>query len=70
MAVASFTLVTFFWTSTIGLITADGDRSFYAEQSDTYTQENCSDFVLLEVLPLLDTIRRTDPVNYKQIYIR
>jgi len=63
MAVASFTLVTFFWTSTIGLITADGDRSFY-------TQENCSDFVLLEVLPLLDTIRRTDPVNYKQIYIR
>ena len=54
----------------IGLITADGDRSFYAELSDTYIQEECSDFVLQEVLPLLDAKRIADPVNYKQIYAR
>lgn len=54
----------------IGLITADGDRSFYAELSDTYTQEGCSEFVLQEVLPLLDAKPITEPVNYKQVYAR
>ncbi len=54
----------------IGLITADGDRSFYAELSDTYTQEDCSDFVLQEVLPLLDTRPITETVSYTQVYAR
>ena len=54
----------------IGLITADGDRSFYAELSDTYIQEECSDFVLQEVLTLLDAKPIVDPVNYKHIYAR
>ncbi len=54
----------------IGLITADGDRSFYAELSDTYTQESCSDFVPQEVLPLLDAKQLTEPVNYKHVYAR
>lgn len=52
----------------IGLITADGDRSFYAELSDTYTQEGCSDFVLQEVLPLLDALSLIEPVNYKNVH--
>ena len=54
----------------IGLITADGERSFYAELSNTYTEEDCSDFVLQEVLPLLDASPTTEPVNYKQVYAR
>ncbi|MDP3008193.1 3'-5' exoribonuclease domain-containing protein [Methylotenera mobilis] len=54
----------------IGLITAEGDRSFYAELSDTYTHKECSDFVLQEVLPLLDAKRITDPINYKHVYAR
>ena len=54
----------------IGLITADGERSFYAELSDTYTQEDCSDFVLQEVLPLLEASPITESVNYKQVYAR
>jgi 3' exoribonuclease, RNase T-like len=54
----------------IGLITADGDRSFYVELSDTYTQEDCSDFVLQVVLPLLDARPITESVNYTQVYAR
>ncbi len=37
----------------IGLVTETGD-SFYAELSDTYTVEDCSDFVIEHVLPLLE----------------
>lgn len=54
----------------IGLITEDEDRSFYAELSDTYTQEDCSDFVIEEVLPLLDARPIAEPVNYKQVCAR
>lgn len=54
----------------IGLITAEGEESFYAELSDTYTQQDCSDFVLQEVVPLLDAKPITDPVNYKHVYAR
>lgn len=54
----------------IGLITADGDRSFYAELSDTYAQEDCSDFVIQEVLPHLDAPSLIQPVNYKHVYAR
>ena len=54
----------------IGLITADGDRSFYAELSDAYTKEDCSDFVLQEVLPLLNASPITESVNYKKVYAR
>ncbi len=54
----------------IGLITDEGERSFYAELSDTYTQEDCSDFVLQQVLPLLDASPITESVNYKHVYAR
>ena len=37
----------------IGLVTETGN-SFYAELSDTYTVEDCSEFVLEHVLPKLD----------------
>lgn len=38
----------------IGLVTEDGKRSFYAEINDSYSLEDCSDFVKQIVLPLLD----------------
>lgn len=38
----------------IGLVTADGEKSFYAELSDTYQQQDCSDFTCSTVLPLLE----------------
>lgn len=38
----------------IGLVAEDGERTFYAELSDTYEQKQCGDFTKLEVLPLLE----------------
>lgn len=38
----------------IGLITEDGERIFYAELSDTYQTKDCGDFTKMTVLPLLD----------------
>jgi hypothetical protein len=52
----------------IGLITEDGDRFFYAELTDTYSKGICSDFVVNEVLPLLDAKPLACEVNYKSVY--
>lgn len=52
----------------IGLITEDASRSFYAELLNTYLQEKCSAFVLQEVLPLLDAPLLVEPINYKNVY--
>lgn len=38
----------------IGLISEQGDRTFYAEISDTYQPSDCSDFVREAVLPHLE----------------
>lgn len=38
----------------IGLVSEYGDRTFYAELSDTYTEKDCSEFVRLAVLPHLE----------------
>lgn len=38
----------------IGLISEQGDRTFYAELSDTYQPSDCSDFVREAVLPHLE----------------
>lgn len=38
----------------IGLVAEDGERTFYAELSDTYELEECGDFTTSEVLPLLE----------------
>ena len=37
----------------IGLVAEDGERTFYAELSDTYAERDCNDFVLEAVLPHL-----------------
>lgn len=37
----------------IGLISEDGQREFYAELSDTYTIEDCGDFARMAVIPKL-----------------
>ena len=38
----------------IGLVAEDGDRTFYAELSDTYEPDDCGDFARLAVLPKLE----------------
>lgn len=38
----------------IGLVSEDGERSFYAELSDTYQLSDVGDFARLAVLPLLE----------------
>ncbi len=38
----------------IGLISEDGERTFYAELADTYQPKDCSEFVSSAVLPLLE----------------
>ncbi len=38
----------------IGLVAEDGDRTFYAELSDTYEPDDCGDFAIQEVLPKLE----------------
>jgi hypothetical protein len=38
----------------IGLISEDGERTFYAELSDTWREGDCDPFVLETVLPLLE----------------
>lgn len=38
----------------IGLVSEDGDRTFYAELADTYRLSDCSDFVKEAVLPHLE----------------
>lgn len=37
----------------LGLVNLSGDRTFYAELTDTYEIDQCSPFVRAEVLPLL-----------------
>jgi len=38
----------------IGFVDETGERTFYAELSDTYKEKDCSDFVREVVLPLLE----------------
>lgn len=54
----------------IALVTEDGERSFYAELTDNYTQDDCSYFVLETVLPLLDAPELPAEVDYKAVYAR
>lgn len=52
----------------IGLISEDGQRRFYAELPDNYTLEMCSYFVLENVIPLLDAEPRTGAVDIKNVH--
>ncbi|MBO7778263.1 hypothetical protein [Burkholderia pseudomallei] len=38
----------------LALVAEDGSREFYVELADTWIPEECTPFVLREVLPLLD----------------
>lgn len=54
----------------IGLVTEDGERSFYAELSDSYDVSDCSDFVIEAVLPLLDAPELPERIDYKNVYAK
>lgn len=54
----------------IGLVTEDGDRTFYAELTDHYTLIECSDFVNEAVLPLLDAKPLEGEPDYKAFYAK
>lgn len=54
----------------IGLITGDGECSFYVELTDNYTEADCSYFVLETVLPLLDAPELPSEIDYKAIYAK
>ncbi|MFD0913865.1 hypothetical protein [Methylophilus luteus] len=54
----------------IGLITEDGESTFYSELTDGYDFEDCSVFVKETVLPLLDAPVLPEVIDYQVIYAR
>jgi hypothetical protein len=54
----------------IGLVTEDGERSFYVELTDNYNISDCSDFVVESVLPLLDAPALPEKLVYKNVYAK
>jgi hypothetical protein len=54
----------------IGLVSEDGERSFYAELPGNYENAVCSDFVIDTVLPLLDAPTLTGKINYRTVYAK
>lgn len=54
----------------IGLITEDGSRTFYAEIQKHYRNVDCSLFVVDEVLPLLDAPELPAQINYQNVYAK
>jgi len=55
----------------IALVTENNERSFYAELTNTYTINDCSEFVVSIVLPLLDAKPLTLPLtDYTNVYAR
>lgn len=54
----------------IGMITEDGARTFYAELTDTYTVDQCSDFVRAWVLPILDAPDLSEVLDSTAVYAR
>ncbi len=52
----------------IGLINEEGDRTFYAELTDTYSRPACSEFVLMNVLPLLDARPLVEQQTHQNIH--
>lgn len=55
----------------IGLITENGECSFYVELTDNYTEGICSYFVIENVLPLLDASSITlNCTDFKNVYYK
>lgn len=52
----------------IGLISEDGQRQFYAELPDNYTLDMCNYFVLENVIPLLDAAPIAPKIDMKNVY--
>ncbi len=48
----------------LGLVTEDNNHSFYAELTDTYSIDDCSEFVISTVLPLLDSKPISQNLDY------
>jgi hypothetical protein len=55
----------------IGFVTQDGCEIFYAELTDTYDEDLCSEFCRSEVLPLLDggVFQRTYRQLQSELYV-
>lgn len=54
----------------IGLVSSEGERTFYAELTDSYQLEDCSQFVKNEVIPLLDAKPLIENICYKNVHAK
>jgi hypothetical protein len=54
----------------LGLVSSDLNYSFYAELDDNYTLSDCSQFVINNVLPLLDAKQLLLPAEYKKFHAK
>lgn len=54
----------------IGLVDETGTKTFYAELTEGYTQSDCCQYVIEEVLPLLDASELSVELDYSAIYAR
>lgn len=54
----------------LGLVSENSERTFYAELTDSYKLEDCSDFVVETVLPLLDAPDLPEKVSYRAVYAK
>lgn len=54
----------------IALITEDGQRQLYAELTGLYDEQDCSEFVITDVLPLLDAPELPEKVDYRNVNAR
>lgn len=54
----------------IGLINEIGDRTFYAELTDTYNRFSCSEFVRSNVLPVLNSEPLKPPLSNNNIHAK
>lgn len=54
----------------IGLVDETGTKTFYAELTEGYTRSDCWQFVIEEVLPLLDATELPLELDYSAIYAR
>jgi hypothetical protein len=53
----------------LALVSESGEE-FYVELTDTYSVEDCSDFVIQNVLPQLDPLRCGQPLSEAQVSLR
>lgn len=54
----------------IGLIDETGTKTFYAELTGGYTQDQCCQFVIDEIIPLLDAPQLPRELDFTAIYAR